>query len=222
MVVGGDDADARSVRAMVTRDYTVDRMLPGEQSGVVGALSRAFYDDPLFNYFVSDPVTQTKALLGFMGAGVADARPFDEIWVAHTDGKIACGAVWLPPGAYPRGVRRDALTNLRGAPTFVRAGRRLAPAVRLLAALDKAHHELAEPHFYLAILGTDPLFQRTGAGTAALRPVLDRCDAEGLPAYLETQKEENLAYYARHAFELTRVVELPDVPPVWTMTRKPR
>jgi len=207
---------------MPTREYTVDQMLPAEHSGVVGALGRAFYDDPLFNFFVPDPVTQTKALLGFMGAAVADAKPFDEVWVAHTDGKIACAAVWLPPGTYPRGVGRDALVNLRSVPTFMRAGRRLSGAVRLLGALDKVHHELAEPHYYLAILGTDPLFQRTGAGSAALQPVLDRCDADGLTAYLETQKEENLAYYSRHAFELTRVVELSGVPPVWTMTRKPR
>ena len=49
--------------------------------------------------------------------------------------------------------------------------------------------------------------------------MLERCDAEGLPAYLETQKEENLAYYARHAFELVQKVEVDGVPPVWTLLR---
>ena len=37
-----------------------------------------------------------------MRSGVKDAAPFDEIWVAHADGKVAGAAVWLPPGAYPR------------------------------------------------------------------------------------------------------------------------
>lgn len=207
---------------MATRTYDVERMQRGEQPALIGALGRAFYDDPLFNYFVSDPISQTKGLLTFMGASVVDAAPFGEIWVARTGTKIAGGAVWLPPGTYPRGVRRDLMTNLRGLPTFVRSGRRLAGAVRLLAALDKAHHEIHEPHYYLAVLGTDPLFQRTGAGSAALRPVLDRCDAEGITAYLETQKEENLAYYARHAFELIEKVDVGGVPPVWTLSRKPR
>jgi GNAT superfamily N-acetyltransferase len=207
---------------MATRTYDVERMQTGEQSALIGGLARAFYDDPLFNFFVPDPISQTKGLLAFMGASVVDATPFGEIWIARTAGKFACGAVWLPPGAYPRGTRRDLMTNLRGLPTFVRSGRRLAGAVRLLNALDKAHHAIDEPHYYLAILGTDPLYQRSGAGSAALRPVLDRCDREGVTAYLETQKEENLAYYARHAFELIEKVDVGGVPPVWTLSRKPR
>jgi GNAT superfamily N-acetyltransferase len=207
---------------MTTRTFDVDRMQSADRSAVVAALARAFYDDPLFNYFVPDAISQSKGLLTFMGAGLADAAPFGEVWLARTGGKIACAAAWLPPGAYPRTVRRDVLSNLRGAPTFVRSGRRLAGAVRLLAVLDKAHHEVHEPHYYLNLLGTDPLFQRSGAGTAALQPVLGRCDAEGLSAYLETQKEENLAYYARHAFELVQKVDVKGVPPIWTMLRKPR
>jgi GNAT superfamily N-acetyltransferase len=205
----------------VARTYDVDRMQNGERSAVVGALARAFYDDPLFNYFVPDPISQSRGLLRFMGAAVADATPFDEIWIARTNGKVACAAVWLPPGKYPRGTRRDLMTNLRAAPTFVRTAQRLSGALRLLNALDKAHHEISEPHYYLAILGTDPLYQRTGAGGAALRPVLQKCDEEGVVAYLETQKEENLAYYARHSFELIDQVEIAGVPPVWTMSRQP-
>ena len=88
--------------------------------------------------------------------------------------------------------------------------------------VDKAHHAIHEPHYYLGILGTDPLYQRSGAGSAALAPVLERCDTEGVSAYLETQKEDNLAYYARHSFELVQKLEVGDVPPLWTMLRKPR
>lgn len=207
---------------MPARTYDVERMRAGDQSAVVGGVARAFYDDPLFNYFVSDPVSQTKALLSFMGASVADAMPFGDVWIARTGGKIACSAVWLPPGAYPRGPRRDLMTNLRGLPTFIRSGRRLAGAIKLLTALDKAHHEIDEPHYYLAILGTDPLYQRQGAGSAALQPVLATCDSEGVTAYLETQKEENIAYYARHAFDLIEKIDVGGVPPVWTLSRKPR
>jgi GNAT superfamily N-acetyltransferase len=207
---------------MPARAYDVDRMQPGQRPAVVGALARAFYDDPLFGHFLPDPIVQSKGLLTFMGASVVDATSFGEVWVAQTGGKVACAAVWLPPGAYPRGLRRDLMTNLRGAPTFARAGRRLGGALRLLSALDKAHHELREPHFYLAILGTDPLHQRAGAGHAALAPVLERCDTEGLPAYLETQKEENIAYYARHAFDVVQKIEINGVPPLWTLLRKPR
>ena len=208
---------------MPAREYTVERMQSGERSAVVGMLGRAFYDDPLFGFFLPDLVQQTKGILAFMGAGVIDAEPFGEVWVARAgDGMIASTAAWLPPGAYPRGKRRDAMTILRGLPAFSKAGPRIPASLRLLAEVDRAHHELHEPHYYLAILGTDPLFQRAGAGSAALAPVLERCDQEGLPAYLETQKEMNLAYYARHKFDVVEKLEVRGVPPIWTLLRKPR
>src|SRR4029079_16523097 len=126
------------------------------------------------------------------------------------------------PAGYPRGTRRDLMTMVRTLPAFTHSGKRVLASVRLLNEVDKVHHDVPQPHYYLAILGADPLFQRQGAGSAALQPMLDRCDAEGTPAYLATQKEENLAYYARHAFDTERKLEVKGVPPIWTMIRKPR
>ncbi len=185
-------------------------------------LARAFYDDPLFRFFVPDPIRQTRGLLAFMSAAIADARPFGEIWVARTNGSVASAAVWLPPEGYPRTRGRDAITLARSLPTFAHAARRVAKGLKLMSDIDRAHHEVAVPHYYLAVLGTDPLFQRAGAGNAVLRPVLDRADQLGVPAYLETQKEANLAYYARHGFELVDKLEVVDCPPIWTMLRPPR
>jgi GNAT superfamily N-acetyltransferase len=204
------------------RQFDVDRIRPSEEPAVIAALSRAFYDDPLFGFFVPHLVKQTKALVSFMRSGVKDASPFNEVWVAHADGKVASAAVWLPPGAYPRGARRELMTYVRTLPTLVLCGKRLGRAVALLGAVDKAHHEIHEPHYYLGILGSDPQFQRIGAATAVLAPVLERCDTEGLPAYLETQKEANIAYYARHRFELVRKIEIEGCPPIWTLLRTPK
>ena len=61
----------------------------------------------------------------------------------------------------------------------------------------------------------------TSAGTALIRPGLELCDREGLPAYLETGKERNLAFYGRHGFRVTDEVRLPKGPPVWFMWRDP-
>jgi len=203
------------------RQFDVDRMVAPEEPAVVAMLSRAFYDDPLFGYFVPNLVHQTKGLLGFMHGAVKDAQPFGEVWVAHTDDKVAAAAVWLPPGGYPRSPKREVLTNVRAVPAFTHARGRVRESLKLLAAVDKAHKDVERPHFYLAVLGSDPLFQRVGAGSAALAPVLARCDEEKLPAYLETQKEANLAYYARHRFEVVRKLEIGPCPPVWTLLREP-
>ena len=46
-----------------------------------------------------------------------------------------------------------------------------------------------EPHWYLALLGVDPALQGRGFGPHLMQPVLDRCDSDRLPAYLETDTE---------------------------------
>ena len=41
-----------------------------------------------------------------------------------------------------------------------------------------------EPHFYLAVLGTEPAAQGRGLGSSVLSGVLDQCDRDGVPAVL--------------------------------------
>ncbi|MDQ3702770.1 MAG: GNAT family N-acetyltransferase [Chloroflexota bacterium] len=58
------------------------------------------------------------------------------------------------------------------------------------------------PHWYLLLLGTDPTQRRTGVGSALVRHGTARADAAGLPCYLDTMNEANLAFYGRHGFEI--------------------
>jgi hypothetical protein len=55
-----------------------------------------------------------------------------------------------------------------------------------------------------------------------LAPVLDRLDAEGLPAYLETAQPRNVSYYRRYGFEVAGELALPANDLVfWGMRRDP-
>ena len=62
-VAGIDPAYART---MATRTFDVERLSPADNSAVIAALARAFYDDPLFGYFLPDLVAQSKGLLSYM------------------------------------------------------------------------------------------------------------------------------------------------------------
>jgi ribosomal protein S18 acetylase RimI-like enzyme len=70
-------------------------------------------------------------------------------------------------------------------------------------------------------LGTDPAQQKQGIGSALLAPMLARCDAERLPAYLESSKPTNVPFYQRHGFEVVQEIDVAGVP-VTTMRRPPR
>ena len=45
------------------------------------------------------------------------------------------------------------------------------------------------------VIGSDPTVRGAGFGQALMRSRLDRCDAEGAPAYLEASREELMPYY---------------------------
>jgi GNAT superfamily N-acetyltransferase len=207
----------------VSTDLEISRIGPAHRRSAIATLGRAFHDDPLFGYFQPDVLRQIRLIPAFMRAVVADSVPHGETWVALADGKAKGVAGWLPPGAYPRPRGREALMYLRFAPAFLRNRWSRGPeGLRLLGAIDRLHPK--EPHWYLAVLGVDPELQHRGVGTRLLEPVLDRCDSEGMPAYLETQKPENVAYYRGRGFEVVEEVRLPGsaCPPCWTMQREPR
>jgi GNAT superfamily N-acetyltransferase len=127
-------------------------------------------------------------------------------------------AIWAPAG-------KPMLTGLAGMatlkPVIPYVAAHLLNTLRLITLIESMHPHV--PHWYLATLGTDPEMQGKGVGSALMRPVLEHCDAVGLPAYLESSKERNVPFYARHGFEVVKEVPLPGGgPKIWTMWREPR
>jgi GNAT superfamily N-acetyltransferase len=199
----------------------VRRLVPKERSAAVATLARAFHQDPHFGFLIPDLVSQAHAALTFMQSIMADALPFKEVWVAGVDDTVAGAAIWLPPTAYPRGWRRESASVARDMRAVPRLGRRLGAGVRMYGAMDRAHKAVTEPHWYLAVLGCDPVWQRRGVGTALITPVLRRADCDGVGTYLETQREDNLAWYARFGFDVIEELAPRGCPHMWTMRRTP-
>jgi predicted N-acetyltransferase YhbS len=66
-----------------------------------------------------------------------------------------------------------------------------------------------------------PAAQGRGLGSALRRPVLDRADQAGLPAYLEATSPHNTALYERHGFRPAAPFAVDDGPALWPMWRDP-
>lgn len=137
----------------------------------------------------------------------------------HTTDGLTAGALWAPPDQWKTRVS-DVVAV---APAMVRVlGPRLLTSLRGLSMVEAVHPE-APPHWYLATLGTDAGHQGKGFGSAVIRPVLDKCDRDGVPAYLESSKEQNIPFYERHGFRVTGEVRFGKKGPlVWLMWRDPQ
>ena len=175
---------------------------------------RAFEDDPLITWMLPPDDFGRRATLLF-DCMLRAAMIHDSTYT--TDDGV-CTAVWSPPGAW---AFTEEQMGMMAGPFAEAAGERVDRALSFFVAMAEVHP--AEPHWYLEGLGTHPDWQRRGIASAVLAPVLDVCDADGLPAYLETQKESNVPFYRRHGFEVVGTKQLPDgAPNIWLMWREIR
>ncbi len=187
------------------------------QASDVGALAttltRAFDDDPLTTWLFPNDAARRRKLPSFFRALLRASLPFGEVYA--TDDR-QCTAIWNPPGTFPM----DRFTDARlGINTARLVGTRIATRARGLLYIESHHPK--EPHWYLQMLGTDPDHQSRGAGSAILAPVLERCDHKRERVYLESSKEQNIPFYARHGFEVTEEIHVPRGPILWAMWRDP-
>jgi GNAT superfamily N-acetyltransferase len=182
-------------------------------------LARAFYDDPVMSWMLPDDGTRLTALTrAFAGLTRHHFLSRAGSEVGQRDGTLGAATLWDPPGR-----RKDSLfEQIVMLPTMLWAFRSRVPAsVAVMELMEKHHPE--EPHWYLMVIGSDPPVRGRGFGQAVMRSRLDRCDAEGVPAYLENSNPRNEAYYLRFGFEIVGEIRLPDGgPPMWAMWRQPR
>jgi len=180
---------------------------------LVETLVAAFVDDPVMTWCVPDPERRPEILRALFEIAVDVNQPFGELYT--TEPLPVAGAVWVPSGCQPAGEHAEQLAT-----GYIEAAEEYADrAVAVLDRMAQCHPQ--EPHDYLFLLGTRPGWQSRGLGSALLRGVLDRCDREGRPAYLEASSEGNERLYRRHGFQVIDEIRLPDGPTLWPMWREP-
>ncbi len=197
------------------QSHQIRKMTVDDCPTIARVQARAFFDDPLQVWALPDGSTRLSILERvFELLSRYSSVPRGE---SYTDTTLACAAFWVPPGPFE--LDREAAEAM--APILDLLGDANA---RFRAAEDtmRANRPI-DPHFYLQGLGTDPPRHGEGLASAVMQPVLTRCDADGLPAYLESTKERNVGFYERHGFAVTGCEQIPlGGPPLWLMWREPQ
>ncbi|MEU9250939.1 GNAT family N-acetyltransferase [Streptomyces sp. NPDC048270] len=185
-----------------------------DRDAVARLLDEAFRTDPVSSWVFPDPDHRAAVHGKFLGVFVDVALAEGRIDYA-VDGSAA--ALWLRiPAGEPEG-EDEIPAKMRAVadPDNERC--------ELVGRLTGAVHPTSEEHEYLLMIAVAPDRQGEGLGTELMRPVLERCDREGLPAYLEASSERSKGLYERLGWQFTgEAVRLPDGPLMWPMWRKPQ
>ncbi|MEZ4331129.1 MAG: GNAT family N-acetyltransferase [Myxococcota bacterium] len=183
-----------------------------ERRSVCDLLGRAFFDDPVAAYLFPDPASRASRYARFASIAI---EAFGDAGVVLTESSLRSAAIWQAPSPAPT----SAMRQLRLLASLLGLTRTGFARIARMSDLMSRHHP-REPHWYLAVLGTDPSAQRTGLASAVLKPQLDRCDRERLPAYLESSKATNIPFYNKHGFEVVDELVIPGGPSLWPMIRR--
>ncbi|MEQ1763800.1 MAG: GNAT family N-acetyltransferase [Pyrinomonadaceae bacterium] len=174
-------------------------------------ITLAFSTDPIARWTYPDPDQYLQFFPQFIRAFAG--KSFEK-GTAYLAPDFAGAALWLKPGVESN---EDALLGLIWESTSSDVQKDLFPMFEQMAAF---HPE--SPHWYLPMIGVEPSRQGSGVGSALLQHSLANCDADGLPAYLESSNPKNLSLYERFGFEQIGVIRSGDAPPMFPMLRKPQ
>lgn len=200
-----------------------------DRETVVRLLDEVFRNDPVSSWVFPDPDHRLRTHGKLMGAFLDQV--FAEGYVDMTeDGKAV--ALWLPmPGGPAHEAAASAESAAEAVPetavdeavAFREAVDPDNPRVEQIARLMDASHPTHSAHEYLLLIAVDSGLQGQSRGTELISAVLERCDREGVAAYLEASSLRSGRLYERLGFAFTgSTIDLPDGPHMYPMWRDPR
>ena len=203
--------------------HGIRRLRPAELDRAALVLAAAFDEDPVFRELFPGAVERRHGLTALWSGLVRYGRRYG---VMLTTDEVSGVAVWFPPGRMDLTFARmlgSGFVLLRAVRRLPREARtRVLGSLRFLEGLEREQMD-GRPYWYLWALAVEPTRQGRGLGTELLGAMLRRADHEGLPEYLETFNERDLAFYERSGFRAVRQDAFPRSGlPVWTLIREPR
>ncbi|MEQ1787479.1 MAG: GNAT family N-acetyltransferase [Acidimicrobiales bacterium] len=176
-----------------------------------------FYDDPVMRWVFPDDAVRLDRLRFLFSGLVDDLLP--DRGVVHL-GEGAAAALWRDPTFEHGRTAADRAGEATADQLMPFTPDELDRLIVLGGTMAASHPH--EPHWYLNVVSTVPEHQGRGLGSAVLQPVLDRCDADGARAYLESTNPRNHTLYHRHGFVDAGELQLEGGPAMMAMWRDPR
>lgn len=175
----------------------------------IATLVLAFSTDPVARWMYNDPhqyLLHIPRLFRALGQSSFDGGTAQRT----SDGHAV--ALWVPPGVHGDDESLEAVVA-ESIATDKQAD--------VAAAIERTEHcRPSEPHWYLSLVGVEPLHRNKGCGAALLQHALRQCDRERRPAYLWSSNPLNTSLYERHGFELVGTIQVGSSPPIFPMLRR--
>lgn len=182
-----------------------------DEAAAVDAIVLAFSTDPAARWTWRDPHPYLTYFPRFVKAFGGKAFTHGS---AYTIEDNLGAALWLPPEVEPD---EETMTALLEASVPEKI---LNEVFGLLEQMGRFHPN--EPHWYLPLMGVDPMQQGRGIGSALMQEALIACDRDRKLAYLESTNVRNIPLYERHGFEVLGTIQVGTSPALFPMLRKPR
>lgn len=187
---------------------TIELMNTADDARAIAALVTAFAADPAVRWMYPDAQQYLTHFPDFARAFAGKAFAYGT--ADDLEGHCTA-ALWLPPEVQPDEAAVVEVLERSVSETL------LPEVISVLEQMGGFHP--SEPHWYLPMIGVDPSAQGRGCGSALLRRGLARCDADGLPAYLESTNLRNVPLYKRFGFKVVGQIKTKTSPAIIPMVR---
>ena len=176
------------------------------KENVIEVIVAAFDGYPLMNLFFGDTYKRsTKALWQY----IFDISPIqNSLLLGATVRDELQGVIFASPTKTEKTQDESAIAHLE-ARLVEEIGKEAAEFFDLYFKL-KSDRQPSQPHFYINALGVHPPSQRMGIGSALLEHIQMLSDQhlESNGVALDTETEQNVAYYQRLGYQVSSTAEL--------------
>ncbi len=176
----------------------MELLRPDQERAATLTLAEAFANDPSLEIFAPDPARRVKLGPPMMVTILAYGMRYGRVW---SNDDASAVAIWLHPESGPMKLPRMLRVGMWRAPFMLglEGMRRMSKA---MSAAEGFHKQVEGPHWYLNTIGTRTARQGQGLGSTLVEMGTSRADDAGVPCYLDTMTDSNIAFYRKRGFEI--------------------